>query len=79
MKFLIVTAKITIILTFALWLGLETIRQRAEAAETRGLFISLSDSRIALDKQATDPIIFRSLMLPLTEIAIACLPVTIRA
>ena len=47
---------ITIILTF----DLGTIRQQAEAAETPGLFISLSDSRIALDKQATDPIIFRS-------------------
>ena len=45
---------------FDLWLGFGTIRQRAEAAETQGLFISLSDSRIALDKQATDPIIFRS-------------------
>jgi peptidyl-Asp metalloendopeptidase len=45
---------------FDLWLGLGTIRQPAEAAETPGLFISLSDSRIALDKQATDPIIFRS-------------------
>jgi hypothetical protein len=57
-KFLIVTAKITIILTFDLGFG--TILEQAEAAETRGLFISLSDSRIALDKQATDPIIFRS-------------------
>jgi peptidyl-Asp metalloendopeptidase len=59
-KFLIATAKITIILTFGLGLGLGTIRQRAEAAETPGLFISLSDPGIALDKQATDPIIFRS-------------------
>jgi peptidyl-Asp metalloendopeptidase len=59
-KFLIVTAKITIILTFALWSGLPTICQQAGAAETSGVFISLSDYRTALDKQATDPIIFRS-------------------
>jgi hypothetical protein len=59
-KLLIVTAKITLILTFALWSGLATICQQAGAAESPGLFISVSDSRTVLDNQTTDPTIFRS-------------------
>jgi predicted small integral membrane protein len=61
-KLLISTVKIiTIIATFALWLGYVSICQPAEAAQTPGLFVSPSDSSTVLDNHAAaDSTIFRS-------------------